>query len=125
MPYKIMPDTITCLNTAEALGRAYAASTGSAWPMPPTLYGPGRQPVPPSSYYQKYWQPPLVASGPSSLDPQAPVLPIRIEVDAVAQAFDGKQVDTGAGKVTLDFKTLTADPTPVDAQASQANPKTP
>lgn len=119
MPYKTMPDITTCTNAAEALGRAYASSIGKAYPMPPDLYGPGRQPVPPSAYYQKYWQAPLAASGPTALDPQAPVLPIRIEVDAVAQAFDGQQIDTSAGKVTLDFKALTADP--VVAQAAVAD----
>jgi hypothetical protein len=78
--------------------------------MPPDVYGPGKQPQPPAAYYQKYWQAPLMASGPTALDPQAPVLPIRIEVDAVAQAFNGQQVVTSAGPVTLDFTGLVADP---------------
>lgn len=121
MAYKTMPDITTCLNAAEALGRAYASSIGSAYPMPPTFYSPGKQPQPLAAYFQKYWQAPLAASGPTALDPQAPVLPIRIEVDAVAQAFDGQQIDTSAGKVTLDFKALTADP--VASQAAIADTK--
>lgn len=121
MPYKQMPDIITCTNAAEALGRAYASSIGKAYPMPPDLYGPGRQPTPPAAYYQKYWQAPLDASGPTPQFPQAPSLPIRIDVDAVAQAFDGQQVDTSAGKVTLDFKALTADPVASQAAVADAS----
>lgn len=110
MPYKQMPDITTCLKTAEALGRAYAASIGSAWPMPPDWYGPGRQPQPPAAYYQRYWQAPLPVSGPTALEPTAPVLPIRIEVDAVALQFSGQKIATSAGQVTLDFTGLVADP---------------
>lgn len=105
-----MPDITTCTNVAEAVGRLYATSIARPWPMPPDFYGPGRQPQPPAAYYQRYWQAPLAASGPTPQDPQAPSLPIRIQVDAVAQAFNGQQVATSGGPVTLDFTGLVADP---------------
>jgi hypothetical protein len=110
MSYKEQPDIATARKVAEALGRAYAASVGAPWPMPPEAYGPGLQPVPREAYYQRYWQSPLDASGPTTLDPKAPVLPIRIEVDAVAQTFNGQKIATDAGLVTLDFAVLTPDP---------------
>jgi hypothetical protein len=110
MPYKAMPDIITCTNVAEAVGRLYCASKGKAWPEAPDFYGPGRQPQPPAAFYQRYWQAPLAASGPTPQDPTAPVLPIRIQVDSVAQAFNGQQVITSGGPVTIDFTALTADP---------------
>jgi hypothetical protein len=110
MSYKQLPDSATAANVAEALGRAYAASIGKPWPIPPDSYGPGRQPQPPAAYYQRYWQAPLAASGPTALVPTAPVLPIRIEVDATAQAFNGQVVVTSGGPVTINFTGLTADP---------------
>jgi len=110
MPYKQQPDMTTCTNVAEGVGRLYAASIGKPWPMAPDVYGPGRQPQPPAAFYQRYWQAPRAASGPTVIEPTAPVLPIRIEVDAVAQAFSGQQVVTSSGPVTLDFTALTADP---------------
>lgn len=110
MPYKQMPDITTCTNVAEGLGRLYAVSIARPWPMPPDFYGPGRQPQPPAAFYQRYYQAPLAASGPTALDPQAPVLPIRIQVDATAQAFSGQVVATSGGPVTLDFTGLVADP---------------
>lgn len=110
MPYKPMPDIATCANVAEAVGRLYAASIGKPWPMPPDFYGPGRQPQPPAAYYQKYWQAPLPAAGPRPENPGAPSLPIRIQVDATAQAFNGQVVATSGGPVTLDFTGLVADP---------------
>lgn len=110
MSYKQQPDIVTCTNVAEGLGRLYAVSIARSWPMPPDFYGPGRQPQPPAAYYQRYWQAPLAASGPTPINPTAPSLPIRIQVDATAQAFNGQQVTTSGGPVTLDFTGLTADP---------------
>lgn len=118
MSYKQQPDAATCANVAEGLGRLYAASIARPWPMPPTFYTAGRQPQPLAAFYQRYWQAPLAAAGPTALDPQAPVLPIRIQVDAVAQAFNGQKVDvTDGSKVTLDFTALVADPVVVAGQA--------
>lgn len=110
MSYKQQPDAATCANVAEGLGRLYAASIARPWPMPPTFYTAGRQPQPLAAFYQRYWQAPLPASGPTADFPQAPSLPSRIQVDATAQAFNGQQVTTSGGPVTLDFTGLTADP---------------
>ena len=117
MPYKAMPDITTCTNVAEAVGRLYCASKSKPWPEAPDFYGPGRQPQPLAAFYQRYYQPPLAASGPDALNPNAPMLPVRIQVDAVAQAFNGQQVVTSGGPVTLDFTALTADPVVVTGQA--------
>lgn len=96
------------LEDAEALGILYAQSIAKPYTptgMAPDFYGPGRQPVPPQAYYQKYWQAPqdAVAADPPRGIPAD--LPDRIEADAFVIAQQGKQVDlvTKVKRVTLDF----------------------
>lgn len=119
MSYKPFPDAVSCTNAAEAVGRLYCASKSKPWPEAPDFYTTGLQPQPPAAFYQKYWQTPLAASGPTAQDPQAPVLPIRMQADAFCIAQQGKVVSTTGGNVTLDFSGLVADPVIATAQSAQ------
>lgn len=90
--------------------------------MPPDAYGPGRQPQPPTAFFQRYWQAPLDASGPSVLDPNAKQLPPRVEVDAVALTFSNQKIPvTDGSKVTLDFTGLVSDAAASPAQLIPAD----
>jgi hypothetical protein len=107
--YKAYPSAVQAARAAEALGRLYAASVGKPWPMPPDVYGPGRQPAVRSDFYQENWQAVQDPSGPTAQDPAAPVLPLRIVVDAVAVNFNGQSAiisKHGTGNETLDFTGL-------------------
>jgi hypothetical protein len=84
MRYLPTKDASDATTKADAIGAAYAASIGKPWPMPPDSYGPGRQPEPRESYYQRYYVAPQ--PDPSKLDADAPpVLPVD---DVVAALVD-------------------------------------
>jgi hypothetical protein len=105
--YKSFADKQSASEAAEAVGRLFASSAATPYPMPPVAYGPGKQPQPMAAYYQKYWAAPLDAvtrGGPLN---EPADLPIRIEVDPFCLAQDGKvQVIAGNKPITLDFKNL-------------------
>jgi hypothetical protein len=113
MPRKEYPPAqhTAMLEDAEALGILWAASIGKTYTptgVAPDVYGPGRQPVPKESYYQKYWQAPQDAV---TADPPRGIpadLPDRIEADAFVIAQHGKQVDlvSKVKHVVLNFGTL-------------------
>lgn len=98
-------------DTEEALGRAYAASLGKPWPMPPDAYGPGRQPEPRAAYYQRY----LVRAMPTAKG--AAVLPVDATVDALNGAT--ATLSDGTSK-TLDVRTTAKLATDLSADAKAA-----
>jgi hypothetical protein len=110
MSYKQFPDKASAVDAAEAVGRLWAASIGKSYTptgVAPDVYGPGRQPVPPEAYYQRYWQAPqdAVTADPPNGIPRS--LPIRIEADSFVVAQDGKVVRIAGNRdITLDFRGL-------------------
>jgi len=105
--FKRFPSLAAATEAAEAVGRLYAASIARPYPMPPDVYGPGRQPVPREAYYQRWWVAPQAAipADPGNGVPHA--LPHRIEPDGFTVAQHGLTVAiANGGNVTLNFQGL-------------------
>lgn len=79
---------------AEALGRAYARSIGKRYPMAPDVYGPGRQPRDKEAHYQRYYVAPVEPDTRQRL-------PVRVEMDAKAREFSGRDVVLTNGEIVV------------------------